>query len=67
MRDYLARRVREALQRCIAQLRKDKEPVDESLLFGEIDAAIREFMKIVGGLVLFFTSHGAQTTRFQKS
>jgi hypothetical protein len=43
----MARRVREALQMCIARLRNDKEPGDESLLFGEIDAAIREFMKIV--------------------
>ena len=45
-RDYLARRVRETLQICVARLRKDKEAVDETLLFGEIDAAIREFTKI---------------------
>jgi len=44
-RDYLARRVREALQMCVARLRKDKLAVDESLLFGEIDAAIQKFTK----------------------
>lgn len=46
LRDYLARRVREALQMCVARLQKDKEAVDETRLFGEIDAAIAEFTKI---------------------
>jgi len=46
LRDYLARCVREALRKCVARLRKDKEIVDESLLFGETEAAIREFIKI---------------------
>ena len=46
LRDYLARQVRAALQACVARLRKDKEPVDEACLFGEIDAAIGAFSKI---------------------
>ena len=46
LRDYLARQVRAALQSCVARLRKDKETVDESRLFGEIDAAIDEFTQI---------------------
>ena len=46
LRDYLARQVRAALQSCVARLRKDKEAVDESRLFGEIDMAICEFRQI---------------------
>ncbi|MCW5558601.1 MAG: hypothetical protein KIT22_12310 [Verrucomicrobiae bacterium] len=46
LRDYLARQVRAALQRCVARLRKDKESVNESQLFEEIDAAIAEFRRI---------------------
>ncbi len=45
-RDYLASRVRETLQMCVARLLKDKQPVDEPLLFGEIDVAIQKFAKI---------------------
>jgi len=43
VRDYLARQVRAALQSCVARLRRDKEAVDEPVLFAEIDAAIDEF------------------------
>ena len=46
LRDYLARQVRTALLRCVDRLRKDKETVDESRLFGEIDVAISEFTQI---------------------
>src|SRR5688572_18108486 len=46
LRDYLSRQVRAALQSCVARLRKDKETVDESRLFGEIDVAISEFTRI---------------------
>lgn len=42
LRDYLARQVRAAVQSCVARLQEDKESVDESRLFGEIDAAIGE-------------------------
>jgi hypothetical protein len=31
---------------CVARLRKDKEVVDETALFGETDVAIAEFIKI---------------------
>ena len=43
LRDYLAKRVREALQMCVARLRKDKEVVDESSFFREVDTAIHEY------------------------
>jgi hypothetical protein len=46
LRDYLARQVRAALKSCVARLQTDKEAVDEALLFGEIDAAIGEFVQI---------------------
>ena len=46
LRDYLAKRVREALVTCVTRLRGDKEPVDEASLFAEIDGALSEFMKI---------------------
>jgi len=46
LRDYLARQVRAAVQSCVARLRKDKETVEESQLFAEIDAAIGEFTQI---------------------
>lgn len=46
LRDYLASRVREALQICVTRLRKDKETVDETRLFGEIDGAIDKFIQI---------------------
>jgi hypothetical protein len=46
LRDYLARQVRAALQSCTVRLRKEKEPVDESQLFREIDMAISEFRQI---------------------
>lgn len=46
LRDYLAKRVREALQMCVARLRKNKEVVDETRFFAEVDAAILEFTRI---------------------
>jgi hypothetical protein len=45
LRDYLADQVRSALQICVSRLRKDKEPVDELGLLGEVDVAISEFKK----------------------
>ena len=46
LRDYLARQVRAALHSCVARLRRDKEIVQEPVLFSEIDAAIAEFTQI---------------------
>lgn len=46
LRDYLADQVRGALQMCVWRIRKDKDPVDEISLFGEVDLAIGEFKKI---------------------
>jgi hypothetical protein len=44
-RAYLAKVVREALCLCLARLRKDKEPADESALLMDVDAAIAEFIR----------------------
>jgi hypothetical protein len=46
LRNYLAMQVRAAMLSCVARLRKDKESVDEERLFGEIDAAIAEFIQM---------------------
>jgi hypothetical protein len=46
LRDHLARRVRLALLACVARLRKDKEPVDETSLNSEVDAVIGQFVMI---------------------
>ncbi len=46
LRDYLAARIRSALELCVARLRKDKESVDERGLFCEVDNAIGEFLKL---------------------
>jgi hypothetical protein len=46
LRDYLCEQIRAALQACVARLKKDKETVDETLLFAQVDAAIAEFRRI---------------------
>ena len=45
LRDYFADQVRSALQMCVSRLRKDKDQVDETGLFREVDVAIGEFKK----------------------
>ncbi|OAI54312.1 hypothetical protein AYO44_15165 [Planctomycetaceae bacterium SCGC AG-212-F19] len=44
LKRYLAKRVREALEVCVARLKKDKEAVKEAALFADVDAAIAEFL-----------------------
>jgi hypothetical protein len=44
LKEYLAVRVRLALEMCVARLKKDKEAVDDMALFAHVDAAIAEFL-----------------------
>jgi hypothetical protein len=44
IKEYLATRVRLALEMCVTRLKKDKEVVDELSLFEHVDAAIAEFL-----------------------
>ena len=44
LKEYLAVRVRHALERCVARLKKDKEVVDDVAFFEHVDAAIAEFL-----------------------
>ena len=48
LRDYLAKRIREAIELCVERLVKDKEQVDKASLFREVEVeeAIGEFLKI---------------------
>jgi hypothetical protein len=45
IKEYLAARVRLALEMCVARLKKDKEVVDDAALFEHVDAAIAEFLR----------------------
>jgi hypothetical protein len=45
IKQYLAARVRLALEMCVARLKKDKELVDDVALFEHVDAAIAEFLR----------------------
>ncbi len=45
LKEYLAERVRRALEMCVARLKKDKEVVEEAALFKHVDAAIAEFLQ----------------------
>ena len=44
IKEYLAARVRLAMEMCVARLKKDKEVVDDVALFEHVDAAIAEFL-----------------------
>ena len=43
LKDYLAAKVREAMEILVARLQKDKEPVDTTKLYSEIDESIKLF------------------------
>jgi hypothetical protein len=45
IKEYLAARVRLALEMCVARLKKDKEVVDAVAFFEHVDAAIAEFLR----------------------
>lgn len=47
IRKYLAAGTREALQRCIARLQKDKTPVDGDRLMADYDLVEKEYLKDV--------------------
>ncbi len=47
IRKYLAAGTREALQRCIARLQKDKTPVDGERLMADYDLVEKEYLKAV--------------------
>jgi hypothetical protein len=44
IKEYLAVQVRRALELCVARLKKDKEKLDDSAMFKDVDAAIVEFL-----------------------
>jgi hypothetical protein len=44
IKEYLAARVRLALEMCVARLKKDKEMVADVALFEHVDTAISEFL-----------------------
>jgi len=43
LKDYLAEKLREAIEILVARLEKDKETVNKDRLFSEIDEAIKCF------------------------
>ena len=45
LKKYLAERVRQALEMCVARLEEDKEKIDRTGLFADVDAAVAELLR----------------------